>query len=72
MSTHVKASLGLAPTRTPMATLYTAASVLLFPSQGFGLPVLEAQMCGTPVVCSDRVTLPEVAHVSVYYFHANM
>jgi len=46
-----------------MAALYTTASVLLFPSlyEGFGLPVLEAQMCGTPVVCSDAGSLPEVA-----------
>jgi glycosyltransferase involved in cell wall biosynthesis len=46
-----------------MATLYTTATVLLFPShyEGFGLPVLEAQMCGTPVVCSDCGALPEVA-----------
>lgn len=49
--------------REDMATLYTTASVLLFPSlyEGFGLPVLEAQMCGTPVVCSDAGSLPEVA-----------
>ena len=48
--------------RADMATLYTTAAVLLFPShyEGFGLPVLEAQMCGTPVVCSDRGALPEV------------
>ncbi|SNT40063.1 Glycosyltransferase involved in cell wall bisynthesis [[Luteovulum] sphaeroides subsp. megalophilum] len=46
-----------------IATLYTAADVLLFPSwyEGFGLPVLEARMCGTPVVCSDAGSLPEVA-----------
>jgi glycosyltransferase involved in cell wall biosynthesis len=46
-----------------IATLYTAADVLFFPShyEGFGLPVIEAQMCGTPVVCSDRGALPEVA-----------
>lgn len=46
-----------------MAALYTMASLLLFPSiyEGFGLPVLEAQMCGTPVICSDRGSLPEVA-----------
>ena len=45
-----------------MAALYTAASVLFFPSiyEGFGLPVLEARMCGTPVVCSDAGSLPEV------------
>lgn len=47
-----------------MAALYTTASVLLFPSlyEGFGLPVLEAQMCGTPVVCSDAGSLPEVVN----------
>ena len=47
--------------REDMATLYTTASVLLFPSlyEGFGLPVLEAQMCRTPVVCSERRSLPE-------------
>lgn len=46
-----------------MSALYTTASVLIFPSnyEGFGLPVLEAQMCGTPVVCSDAGSLPEVA-----------
>lgn len=52
--------------RADMATLYTTAAVLLFPShyEGFGLPVLEAQMCGTPVVCSDRGALPEVVATS--------
>jgi glycosyltransferase involved in cell wall biosynthesis len=46
-----------------MPILYSTAAVLLFPShyEGFGLPVLEAQLCGTPVVCSDRGALPEVA-----------
>jgi glycosyltransferase involved in cell wall biosynthesis len=49
-----------------MATLYTTAAVLLFPShyEGFSLPILEAQMCGTPVVCSDRGALPEVGNSS--------
>ena len=46
-----------------MPVLYTLASVLFFPSlyEGFGMPVVEAQMCGTPVVCSDRGSLPEVS-----------
>jgi glycosyltransferase involved in cell wall biosynthesis len=50
-----------------MATHYTTAADLLFPSHsdGFGLPVLEAQMCGTPVASSDRVALPEVAETGV-------
>ena len=35
----------------------------MFPSEyeGFGAPVLEAMALGTPVVCSDRAALPEVA-----------
>ena len=46
-----------------MAALYSSAAVLLFPSfyEGFGLPVLEARLCGTPVVCSDAGSLPEAA-----------
>ena len=49
--------------REDMAALYTTASVLLFPSlyEGFGYPVLEAQLCGTPVVCSNAGSLQEVA-----------
>jgi glycosyltransferase involved in cell wall biosynthesis len=43
--------------------LYTTADVVLFPSiyEGFGYPVIEAQICGTPVICSDAGSLPEVA-----------
>jgi glycosyltransferase involved in cell wall biosynthesis len=42
--------------------LYSAASVLTTPSfyEGFGLPALEAMACSTPVVVSDRASLPEV------------
>lgn len=51
-----------------MATLYTTASVLLFPSlyEGFGLPVLEAQMCRLPVVCTGDGALAEVAGDGAY------
>src|SRR6185436_5543458 len=43
--------------------LLAAAEALVFPSEyeGFGAPVLEAMALGTPVVCSDRTALPEVA-----------
>ncbi len=43
--------------------LYSAASIFVFPSlyEGYGLPVLEAMACGTPVICSNRASLPETA-----------
>lgn len=43
--------------------LLSAATALVFPSlhEGFGFPVLEAQACGTPVICSNTSSLPEVA-----------
>lgn len=46
-----------------LVELYRGADCLLFPSlyEGFGLPVLEAMACGTPVVCANRTSLPEVA-----------
>lgn len=45
-----------------MATLYRAADVLLAPSkgEGFGIPVIEAQACGTPVIVSDFTAQPEL------------
>jgi glycosyltransferase involved in cell wall biosynthesis len=42
---------------------YNAARLFVFPSvyEGFGLPVLEAMSCGTPVITSSAASLPEVA-----------
>jgi glycosyltransferase involved in cell wall biosynthesis len=46
-----------------LPSLYAGASVFLFPSlyEGFGLPVLEAMACGTPVITSNVTSLPEIA-----------
>ena len=42
--------------------LYNGAAALVYPSlyEGFGLPPLEAMACGTPVLCADVASLPEV------------
>lgn len=41
---------------------YTGAEVFVYPSlyEGFGMPVLEAMACGTPVLVADSSSLPEV------------
>ncbi|WP_051323886.1 glycosyltransferase family 4 protein [Candidatus Solirubrobacter pratensis] len=46
-----------------LVSLYAGAACFAFPSlgEGFGLPVLEAMSCGTPVVTSDNTSLAEVA-----------
>ena len=43
--------------------LYAGARALVFPSlyEGFGFPVIEAMLCGTPVVASNTSSLPELA-----------
>lgn len=45
------------------APLYSGATLFAFPSayEGFGMPILEAMACGTPVVTSNISSMPEVA-----------
>jgi glycosyltransferase involved in cell wall biosynthesis len=45
-----------------LPAIYAQSLALVFPSlyEGFGLPPLEAMACGTPVICSNRASLPEV------------
>ena len=46
-----------------LRALYSNADIFVFPSlyEGFGMPVLEAMACGTPVITSRTTSLPEVA-----------
>ena len=50
--------------------IYANADLLVMPStlEGFGLPVLEAMACGTPVVASSAASLPEVGGNAALYF----
>lgn len=52
-----------------LVKIYNESKLFLFPSfyEGFGLPVLEAMSCGTPVICSNTSSLPEVGGDAVVY-----
>lgn len=49
--------------------LYSGADAFIFPSfyEGFGIPPLEAQACGCPVIVSNTASLPEVCGDSALY-----
>jgi glycosyltransferase involved in cell wall biosynthesis len=58
--------------RQELPDWYRAAEVFVYPSlfEGFGLPVVEAMACGTPVVCSHIPCLLEVARDAALTFPA--
>jgi glycosyltransferase involved in cell wall biosynthesis len=55
--------------RDVLAAVYRHADLVLLPSEGegFGLPVIEAMACGTPVVASDLSVLREVGGDAAQY-----
>jgi glycosyltransferase involved in cell wall biosynthesis len=61
-------NIGFVP-ENEMACLYNLADIYVYPSlyEGFGLPVLEAQACGVPVVAANTTSIPEVGRDSVHY-----
>ena len=52
---------------------YNAAELLVFPSvyEGFGLPVVEAMACGTPVIAASRSSIPEAVGEAGLLFNPN-
>lgn len=55
--------------RPDLIALYRGAAALVYPSfaEGFGLPVMEAMTCGTPVVTASSGALPEVGGDACLY-----
>ncbi|MEB0042410.1 MULTISPECIES: glycosyltransferase family 1 protein [unclassified Pseudomonas] len=49
---------------------YQGATAFIFPSlyEGFGIPPLEAQACGCPVIAANAASIPEVLQASALYF----
>ncbi len=54
------------PSNEQLEAAYSLAHALVFPStcEGFGWPIIEAQACGCPAICSDRTSLPEIGGVA--------
>ena len=56
-----------------LPSLYNGSIAFVFPSfyEGFGLPLLEAMSCGTPIIASNVASIPEVAQGSALLFDPN-
>ena len=56
-----------------LAKVYNLATCFIFPSfyEGFGLPILEAMACATPVISSNTTSMPEVGGDAVLYCDPN-
>jgi glycosyltransferase involved in cell wall biosynthesis/GT2 family glycosyltransferase len=54
-----------------LPALYSAAMVFVYPSlyEGFGLPILEAMSCGTPVITSNTSSMPEIGGDAALYIN---
>ena len=66
------AQLLVRPNRADLIALYNMAEVFVFPSkiEGFGLPLLESMTCGTPIIASNRGSIPEVAGDAAFLIDA--
>ena len=53
-----------------LPVFYSMAEIFIYPSkyEGFGLPILEAMACGTPIITSNISSLPEVGGTAAEYF----
>ena len=67
-----EARLFVRPLRADLIALYSMAEAFVFPSwiEGFGIPILEAMVCGAPVIASNRGAIPEVAGNAALYTDA--
>jgi len=68
---HLESKILFAPyiQNTDLPAVYTRASIFIFPSryEGFGIPVIEALYCKTPVITSRMSSLPEAAGPGAHY-----